>query len=451
MAVTTTASVREPREIVNVPAIGKLSITTSSLRFINSSRHSKPYGLDSSRRGRLSPNFCLARRRGNLTVQTRAFTDEAGSRDPDLTAGPDGSLLATGDWIAASAVLALAATERGLESAGEGETIRIDVSGVGAFDTAGALLLSNFKGRLEKAGREVAFVGERDEHRILLREVTNHYAPPPPPQHRSRFVDMLADVGRTMIESGRDLVAGVAFLGQVIAALGRLALHPGRFRVTALVNQIEQIAFKGAPIIMLMSFLVGAIISQQGIFQLQRFGATSFVVDLVGILVLRELGVLLTAIMVAGRSGSAFTAEIGSMKMREEIDAIRVMGLDPVEVLIVPRILALVISLPLLTFLASMAAIFGALVVSWIYGGITPDVFLSRLKDGIALNTFFVGLIKAPFMAIVIGVIACVEGMAVKGSAESLGRQVTTSVVKSIFVVIVMDGLFAVFFAAIDY
>jgi phospholipid/cholesterol/gamma-HCH transport system permease protein len=205
------------------------------------------------------------------------------------------------------------------------------------------------------------------------------------------------------------------------------------------------------PIITLISFLVGAIIAQQGIFQLQRFGATTFVVDLVGILVLRELGVLLTSIMVAGRSGSAFTAEIGSMKMREEIDALRVMGLDPVEVLILPRLLALVISLPLLTFISSMAALFGAMLVAWFYGDISPDVFLVRLRESIGLNTFLVGLIKAPFMALVIGVIACIEGMRVKGSAESLGQRVTSSVVKAIFMVIVMDGLFAIFFAAIDF
>ncbi|MCG6122461.1 MAG: MlaE family lipid ABC transporter permease subunit [Microvirga sp.] len=384
-------------------------------------------------------------------MQTRALMEEPGHHEPDLQSGPDGYIVVTGDWTAPRAVVAGAALDRVDPVPVAGEPITIDLSGVATLDTAGALLLSKFRTRLEEAGVEAGFAGERDEHRILLREVANHYAPAPEPQHRSRFVDMLADIGRVMVDSGRDVVAGVAFLGELMAAIGRLALHPSRFRVTALVNQLEQIAFKGVPIIVLMSFLVGAIISQQSIFQLQRFGATSFVVDLVGILVLRELGVLLTSIMVAGRSGSAFTAEIGSMKMREEIDAIRVMGLDPIEVLIVPRILALVIGLPLLTFLASMAAIFGALLVSWLYGGITPDVFLSRLRDGIALNTFFVGLIKAPFMAIVIGVIACVEGMAVKGSAESLGRQVTSSVVKSIFVVIVMDGLFAVFFAAIDY
>src|SRR5690606_12440403 len=177
----------------------------------------------------------------------------------------------------------------------------------------------------------------------------------------------------------------------------------------------------------LISFLVGAIVAQQGIFQLQRFGATPFVVDLIGILVLRELAVLLTSIMIAGRSGSAFTAEIGSMKMREEVDALRVMGLDPVQVLIVPRVLALIVSLPLLTFLSMMSALLGGGLVSWFYGGISPEIFLARLQGAIALSTFLVGIIKAPFMALVIGLIASLEGLAVQGSAESLGRQVTSS------------------------
>jgi phospholipid/cholesterol/gamma-HCH transport system permease protein len=217
------------------------------------------------------------------------------------------------------------------------------------------------------------------------------------------------------------------------------------------INQLEQIAYKGVPIIVLISFLVGCIVSQQGIFQLVKFGATPFVIDLIGILVLRELGVLLTSIMVAGRSGSAFTAEIGSMKMREEIDALRVMGLDPMEVLIVPRIMALVIGLPLLTFIASIAALVGGGVTTWIYGDISPDVFLTRLRAAVGLNTFLVGLIKAPFMALIIGIIATLEGLAVQGSAESLGRHVTSSVVKAIFMVIVLDGLFAMFFAAIRF
>jgi phospholipid/cholesterol/gamma-HCH transport system permease protein len=254
-----------------------------------------------------------------------------------------------------------------------------------------------------------------------------------------------------MVLAGRDVRDGVAFLGQVVASIGRVIRHPRRFRVTTLVAQIENVSLRGVPIIMLISFLVGAIVAQQGIFQLSRFGAAAFAVDLIGILVLRELGVLLTSIMVAGRSGSAYTAEIGSMNMREEIDALRVMGLDPIEVLVVPRILALIIGLPILTFIANISALFGGGVVSWVYGGVSPDVFIERLSDAVKVNTVMVGLIKAPFMALVIGLISCVEGLGVKGSAESLGRRVTDSVVKSIFMVIVVDGLFAMFFAAIKY
>jgi phospholipid/cholesterol/gamma-HCH transport system permease protein len=205
------------------------------------------------------------------------------------------------------------------------------------------------------------------------------------------------------------------------------------------------------PIIALISFLVGGIIAQQSVFQLSTFGTTAFVADLLGILILRELGVLLTSIMIAGRSGSAITAELGSMKMREEIDALRTMGLDPMEVLIVPRILALIICLPMLTFIASIAGLFGGGLVAWVYGDVSPDVFLTRLQNAIRINTFMVGIIKAPVMALVIGLIASIEGMAVKGSAESLGTQTTASVVKAIFMVIVVDGLFAMFFASIKY
>jgi len=393
-----------------------------------------------------------------LSVPSDPIADDARTCEPALDAQEEsglssvvGLVRARGAWTADRAVAVERAVSRFDISAVGGQRISIDLSELARLDTLGALVLSQLHEAIEKAGASVAFVNEREEHRILLKEVSGRAVQAVPERPTSRFVNILADVGQTMVMSGRDLVAGVAFLGEVFAAVGRIALNPRRFRGTALVNQIEYVAFRGVPIITLISFLVGAIIAQQSIFQLQRFGATTFVVDLVGILVLRELGVLLTSIMVAGRSGSAFTAEIGSMKMREEIDALRVMGLDPVEVLIVPRLLALVIGLPLLTFLASLSALFGALLVAWVYGGIGPDVFIARLRDAIALNTFFVGMIKAPFMAMVIGVIACIEGMAVKGSAESLGRQVTSSVVKAIFMVIVMDGLFAIFFAAIDY
>ncbi len=385
----------------------------------------------------------------SLTAHSRSA--DAKEHEPRAERTGEAGFALSGDWVAAHGEAVSAALDGMAGQISGNRQVDIDLAGLTRFDTLGALMLSQAKAQWESDGAAVSLVNQREEQAILLREVGRRQTEPPRHVHKSRFVDMLEDVGSVMVESGRDILTGVSFLGEVLTATGRLALHPRRFRGTAVVNQLEQIAFKGVPIITLISFLVGAIIAQQGIFQLQRFGATSFVVDLVGILVLRELGVLLTAIMVAGRSGSAFTAEIGSMKMREEIDAIRVMGLDPIEVLIVPRLLALVIGLPLLTFLASMSALFGAMVVAWIYGGITPDVFIDRLREGIALNTFFVGLIKAPFMALVIGVIACIEGMAVQGSAESLGRRVTSSVVKAIFMVIVMDGLFAIFFAAIDY
>ena len=225
--------------------------------------------------------------------------------------------------------------------------------------------------------------------------------------------------------------------------------RPSEFRFTSTVNQFDRVAWRAVPIILLITFLIGAIISQQGIFHFRKFGAELYSVDLVGILVLREIGVLIVAIMVAGRSGSSYTAEIGSMKMREEIDALRTMGFDPVEVLILPRILVLVIALPVLTFLGCMAALYGGGLVAWLYGGISPDIYISRLTEAISLTHFKVGMMKAPFMGLVIGVVACAEGLKVKGSAESLGLQTTASVVQSIFLVIVLDGLFAIFFASI--
>jgi phospholipid/cholesterol/gamma-HCH transport system permease protein len=219
----------------------------------------------------------------------------------------------------------------------------------------------------------------------------------------------------------------------------------------AIFHQIDRMGVGAIPVILLMSTIVGAIVAQQGAFQLRYFGADIFVVDLVGILVVRELGVLMTAIMIAGRSGSAITAEIGSMKMREEVDALKVIGLNPIGVLVFPRLVALVIALPCLTVLANFAAIGGAIGISWAYSDIAPAAFIDRLRSAIDVGTIFVGLIKAPFMAMIIGIVASVEGLKVGGSAESLGLHVTASVVKSIFIVVILDGMFAIFFAQINY
>ena len=356
-----------------------------------------------------------------------------------------------GSWIARRARWAEQAVAE-LES--ESRAVRhviFDLSRLDRLDTAGAWLIERTRRGIADAGVRAEIVEAIPTHLQLIEEVKGHKGTQAPPRRPERFVDMLSDVGEGVVGAGRDLSTGTAFLGQFVATLGRIIVQPWRLRLTSLVHHLELIGLRSVPIITLISFLVGCIVAQQGIFQLEKFGATIYVVELDGILTLRELALVHTAIMIAGRSRSAITAEIGSMKMREEIDALRVMGLDPMEVLIVPRVLALVIALPLLTFLASMAGLFGAGLVAHFYGGISTDIFLLRLRNAIAFNTFMVGLIKAPFMALVIGLIASIEGLAVKGSAESLGRQTTSSVVKAIFMVIVVDGLFAMFFASIDY
>ena len=280
-----------------------------------------------------------------------------------------------------------------------------------------------------------------------MREVNNH--PDGLRAKQSRIIAALEPVGRATVGLKVDILAFLDMFGELGVALARVLIRPRNFRLTSTVHHLDRVGWQAVPIILLITFLIGGIIAQQGIFHFRKFGADAYVVDMVGILVLREIGVLIVAIMVAGRSGSAYTAELGSMKMREEIDALRTMGFDPVEVLILPRVLALVIALPILTFLGSMAALYGGGLVAWLYGGMSPEIFIARLQEAISVTHFEVGMIKAPFMALVIGVVACSEGLRVKGSAESLGLQTTTSVVKSIFLVIVLDGVFAIFFASI--
>ena len=362
----------------------------------------------------------------------------------------DGRVALAGRWTADQGGAVETAAAR-IATEARVRPVVVDLGAVARLDTLGAWVLERTRGEIEAAGGHLTYAGVRPEHRILLGEMQLRDPEPASPVRQGRVVAALDGLGRRVVRGGHDLVTGLAFLGEVIAACLRVASRPSSFRGRAFVNQIEQVAFRGVPIIFLISFLVGGIVAQQGIFQLQRFGAAAFVVNLIGLLILRELGVLLTSIMVAGRSGSAFTAEIGSMRMREEVDALRVMGLDPIEILIVPRILALVVGLPMLTLIAALAALTGGGLTAMAYGGLTLEQFLARLQAAVGVHHVLVGLIKAPFMALIIGIIATIEGFAVEGSAESLGRHVTASVVKSIFMVIVLDGLFAVFFAAIDF
>ena len=327
--------------------------------------------------------------------------------------------------------------------------VAIDMRGVERLDTFGAWLLERLVRAFSGRGCDTQVTGLKEDYRHLVDEVHTVKLEQGPVRRPNQILAALAAVGHNVAGVGHSLAAFVNMMGALAVALLRVVANPRRLRLTALVHQLDNVAWRGVPIILLITFLVGCIIAQQGIFHFRKFGADIYVVDMVGILVLRELGVLIVCIMVAGRSGSAYTAELGSMKMREEIDALRTMGFDPIEVLILPRVLALVIGVPILAFLGSMAALYGGGLVAWLYGGIDPDIFLSRLREAISLDTFKVGMIKAPFMALVIGVVASIEGMAVKGSAESLGLQTTASVVESIFLVIVLDGFFAIFFASI--
>ena len=359
-------------------------------------------------------------------------------------------LSAAGSWTAphASELETLADNVAG--EAAKAKNVSIDMKGVREFDTFGAWILERLTREWTASGHETVIVGLPEHDRDLLKEMhAVNRAPAAPPKHENQIVSFLAGVGRAGAEFGRGLIVFAEMLGAIGMATARVLTRPRDFRFTSTVNQLDRVAWQAVPIILLITFLIGGIISQQGIFHFRKFGAELYAVDLVGILVLRELGVLIVAIMVAGRSGSSYTAELGSMKMREEIDALRTMGFDPVEVLILPRIIVLIIALPVLTFLGSIAALYGGGLVAWLYGGISPDIYISRLTEAISLSHFKVGMIKAPFMGLVIGVVACAEGLRVKGSAESLGLQTTASVVESIFLVIVLDGLFAMFFASI--
>ncbi|MBK1622529.1 ABC transporter permease [Afifella marina] len=345
--------------------------------------------------------------------------------------------------------------DRSLQKAASDEDSRarrleIDLSDLDAIDTAGAFLLVRLEKAWRESGREVTFVGAEDGRETLIERVRLALKDGETLPHPKKS-NFFADVGETVLSITADARRIVSMLGSVILEILHVALHPRSARFYAIINQMEMIGLRAVPIVVLMSFIIGAILAQQSAFQLRYFGAEVFSVDLLGILALREISLLLTAIMVAGRSGSAITAELGSMQMREEIDALRVMGMDPINVLILPRILALLIVLPLLSFIAALATLAGGMMMLWLYSSITPDAFIARLHDAIDMSSFLSGLYKSPFMALIIGLIACAEGMAVGGSAESLGRRTTASVVKAIFMVIVVDGLFAVFYAAIGF
>jgi len=370
-----------------------------------------------------------------------------------LTAVSSGDALElrpAGSWTAANATTLERLSNDVAPQLDRAAAVKLDMAGVRELDTLGAWLLEKIARRAASGGHAADITGIADNYAGLIDEVrqVNRRTPAPAPAPNP-VVAKLGDIGRATIGSREDVAAFLQMLGALCIAILGVLRRPRSLRLTSLTYQLYRVGWQAIPIVVLITFLIGAIIAQQGIFHFRKFGADSYVVDMVGILVLRELGVLIVAIMVAGRSGSAYTAELGSMKMREEIDALSTMGLDPIEVLMLPRVLALICALPILSFIGAMAALYGGGLVAWFYGGMGPAIFLARLHEAVSVTHFEVGIIKAPFMALVIGIVACSEGLRVKGSAESLGKQTTTSVVKSIFLVIVLDGLFAVFFASI--
>ena len=359
-------------------------------------------------------------------------------------------LRASGDWVVAE-ISGVDRQLRRFTAEGRPATYAIfDLGGVARFDTAAAVILSRSALALGKAGAQVDFRNLNEAQSLLLDKLTKEGPPEAVEKEEiGLYAHVAGNMGDAVIAMSRETVGIVGFIGEVVSSLGRSIRHPARLRWVPLVHHMEKAGFDALPLICLLTFLIGAVIAQQGATQLAKFGADYFTVNMVTIIFMREVGILLTAIIVAGRSGSAFTAEIGSMKMREEIDAMRTLGLDPLEMLVLPRVLALIFTLPMLAFIADLMGLVGGGVVSFFMLDMSPGLYIDRVRDSADFWTFAVGVIKAPFMAGMIAIVGCRSGLLVSGSAESVGQQTTHSVVRSIFLVIIVDALFAMFFTAV--
>ena len=324
----------------------------------------------------------------------------------------------------------------------------IDASGVDRLDSVGVLQLLRYAERRRLDYQTFRF---RDDHLALVAAIEDVHDDRPKARREYGFAAALARLGYAVHDNAQEIVALVSFLGETLVKLGRTILDPRRFRLTPTVHHMEQVGLDAVPLVALLSFLVGAVIAFLGSQILADFGATIFVVELVSIAFLREFGVLLTAILLAGRTASAFTAQIGAMVSREEIDAIRTLGLDPVELLVIPRVIALLVMLPLLTVIAMVAGLLGGLSVGAFSLDIPPQAYLARMEQEMELRHFLIGMSKAPVFALVIGLIGCLEGLQVKGTAQSVGERTTSSVVQTISLVIVLDAMAAIWFMYMDW
>ena len=370
----------------------------------------------------------------------------AGNAQLDTSSNP-ARLRISGDWTLAHYTRLKQQTEQ-LAGQYDAQTA-IDLDEVSSIDTAGASLLVDLLGaeRVSQLTDTAHKLPAAD--RALLQTVyasLRDFCVPVKVPQQNICILLLSRIGGAVYKLGQDSLQLLGFIGLILQTLARNLFRPKQWRITPMVAHIEQIGLNAAPIVVLLTFMVGAVVAFLGATVLANFGAGIFTVDLVAFSFLREFGVLLTAILLAGRTASAFTAQIGSMKANEEIDAIRTLGLDPMDLLVLPRVLALLIALPLLTFLAMMAGILGGAVVCVVSLGISPDMFISLLHSDIGVQHFLVGMVKAPFFAFLIAAVGCLEGFKVSGSAESVGAHTTSSVVQSIFIVIVLDAVAALFF-----
>ena len=355
---------------------------------------------------------------------------------------PDGSVYRV---AGALTITRAATTQREIDAMSD--PLTIDLSEIERMDTVGAWIVYR-----TVRDRNAKVIGASRDEVSLLKQVAEFDKPAQVhPEEKPSFIRVLTEIGEAMADMGRTLLGLLGFFGATLIGFANVIKRPKRFRVNAVVQRFDVVGVRALGIIGLMSFLIGIVIAQQGSVQLAQFGAEVYTINLIGRITIRELGTLMTAIMVAGRSGSAFAAQIGTMKITEEIDAMRTIGVSPVEALVIPRMIAAVLMMPLLAFWSMLLALIGCGVFVWLDLEIPPLTYIQRLQEVIPITDMWVGLIKAPVFGFIIALAGCFQGFQVQGNSEEVGTRTTTAVVQSIFLVIVLDAVFAVFFSSIGW